>query len=481
MQSGSACARMLGVAMWVAAAWGCASGGSTWAAQPRPASSLYPEIPMATAVAPAGGAAPDFSRAPRSGPIAQTTPNAWPTRLAAAQAPLASEPSPPLPVEDPAELEPPKRRVTASRSLDDATSDPPAAPAAAEQDSPGQDSDGLRPLGPDSARLFTFGPSGVSSPYQASEKPNPAFDPRFPGDPGPLDDNTSITRGIHDFFSGRTFPTEGFPAYTISATALILHRSDAKSVPLVSGAGGTLLGAGGLNPGFAVGPRFDLTMHFASGYNFGFVFYGLEGWHAQQQLSSGPGGLQVPAFGGDRFSHINAAYNSRLFNEEINSSHSLWGPVNILSGFRALELNENLNIAGSGLTTNGSGNIKTRNWLLGLQLGLESLLVERGPISLTAYTKGGIFINPARVTTNQTGDVTLPSGSNNGAHEAFVGDVGLNLNYRIRGDWTATIGYQALWIDRVALAPNQLATLPKVNFSGDVFLSGLQLGLVKPF
>jgi hypothetical protein len=107
--------------------------------------------------------------------------------------------------------------------------------------------------------------------------------------------------------------------------------------------------------------------------------------------------------------------------------------------------------------------------------------VERGPVSLDCFLKGGIYINPARVTTNQTGNVDLPSGSDNGAHEAFAGDIGVNLNYRLPRDWNASIGYQALWLDRVALAPNQAATLPAVNFQGDAFLSGLQIGLMKPF
>ena len=322
-----------------------------------------------------------------------------------------------------------------------------------------------------------------AAPATSASRTNFAVDRNFPGDPGPLDSDASILTGIREFFSGRNFPTEGFPAYTVTATALILHRSYAKSPALVENAtsGATLLDAHGLDPGTAVGPKFDVTMNFASGYHFEFIFFGLEGWHTSNTLAAAGNNLEVPIFAGDRFSHLQTTYSSRLFNEEINSKHQLVGPINILSGFRAIELNENLSFAGSGSTTNGTANLKTRNWLLGLQLGAEALLVERGRLSLDCYAKAGIYINPARLTTNQSGGVNLPSGSTDYAHEAFAGDVGLNANYRLGRGWSSTVGYQALWLDRVALAPNQAATIPQVNIRGDALFQGVNLGLIKQF
>jgi hypothetical protein len=351
----------------------------------------------------------------------------------------------------------------------------PASSGATTAPTPTPEARAADPISPNSALTTT--------PSTPGARTNFAIDPNFPGDPGPLDSDTSILTGIREFFSGRNFPTEGFPAYTITATSLILHRTDAKSPALVQNAstGATLLEGQGLNPGWAVGPKFDVTMNFASGYQFEFIFFGLEGWHTSNTLTAAGNGLEVPIFSGDRFSHLETTYSSRLFNQELNSKHQLVGPINILSGFRAIELNENLSFAGSGSTTNGTANLKTRNWLLGLQIGAEASLVQRGRFSLDCFAKAGIYINPARLTTNQTGNVSLPSGSSDYAHEAFAGDVGLNANYFLGRGWTSTVGYQALWLDRVALAPNQAATLPNVNVNGDAFFQGVNLGLIKEF
>jgi len=497
MDRGAAQRGAVFVALWAIAA---ARAGGALAAGPVDQSGFYPPLPMATPVvnpaslpqnvfAPFAASGNTAGPAPATGAAAATTINgSSPTGVGgpgfiggldiqSAVVRLTSSQQPPAPIEDPDEAGPPRR----------ASASPPLAPAPPESSDPAtlgsasnaaESPDPAVEPAPSSNNAAQTGAAGPSRLPRTNL--NPAYDPNFPGDPGPLDDDTSILRGIHDFISGRTFPTEGAPAYEFTASALLLHRTDAKSIPLVTDGGGQLLGAGDLGLGTAVGPRFDLTMRFASGYNLELVFFGIEGWHSQTSLTAAGNGLIVPMFGGDRFSHLTAAYSSRLFNEEINSSHAIWGPINILSGFRVIELNENLNLAGSG-ATNGSGNLKTRNWMPGLQIGAESTLVNRGPWSFDAYLKAGIYINAARLTTSQTGDVALASGSSFDAHEAFVGDLGCHLNYALPRDWTVTVGYQMLWMDRLALAPNQAATAGKVNFHGDAFLNGVQIGLVKLF
>ena len=40
---------------------------------------------------------------------------------------------------------------------------------------------------------------------------------------------------------------------------------------------------------------------------------------------------------------------------------------------------------------------------------------------------------------------------------AFVGELGLTGAYAINDRWTVRGGYQAIWVDGVALAPDQIA------------------------
>ena len=66
---------------------------------------------------------------------------------------------------------------------------------------------------------------------------------------------------------------------------------------------------------------------------------------------------------------------------------------------------------------------------------------------------------------------------------AFVGDVGVNAYWYFCKKWCATIGYNGIWVDGVALAPDQLdfttsaTSGTHLNHNGSIFYHGVNGGL----
>ena len=54
------------------------------------------------------------------------------------------------------------------------------------------------------------------------------------------------------------------------------------------------------------------------------------------------------------------------------------------------------------------------------------------------------------------GDFNFRNASAKGSDQSFVADVNLNGIYRISGNWQCRLGYNLIWVNRVALAPDQI-------------------------
>jgi len=143
-------------------------------------------------------------------------------------------------------------------------------------------------------------------------------------------------------------------------------------------------------------------------------------------------------------------------------SKPLIGSVEWLAGFRYLSLDEQLNIYGEreelGGTETGNYNVQTSNDLYGAQLGLR-LRNCWGRFSGEALAKAGIFANHA---TQSQYVIDFPdfylrdpvSSSHTGL--AFAGELGLTGIYQINQNWGLRAGYSLIWLQGVALAPEQL-------------------------
>jgi len=68
---------------------------------------------------------------------------------------------------------------------------------------------------------------------------------------------------------------------------------------------------------------------------------------------------------------------------------------------------------------------------------------------------------------------------------AFVGELSLVPMYRLNNSWTLRCGYNLLWIEGVALAPDQLdfsiAQTGGQDTNGGIFAHGVNVGLEAHF
>ena len=160
------------------------------------------------------------------------------------------------------------------------------------------------------------------------------------------------------------------------------------------------------------------------------------------------------------------------------------------AGFRYLNVGEELNISAqrivAGGVEEGTYDIRTANRLYGGQLGAR-LRRTRGRFGWEATGKAGIFGNDAReeqAVTDFPNFPLRPTVSDSSGGVAFVGEANLSALYRLTDAWNLRAGYTVLWIDGLALAPDQLdfdfAASPSGNQlhnDGAMFLHGVNVGL----
>jgi hypothetical protein len=136
---------------------------------------------------------------------------------------------------------------------------------------------------------------------------------------------------------------------------------------------------------------------------------------------------------------------------------------------------------------------RTTNNLYGVQIGVEGKLWEPGRLSLDGLVKAGVFDNDAEQTTVVSMQKTLYTAQATTNHAAFVSQADLQLKYQLTAGLTLKAGYEALWLDGVALAPGQIretyTTAPNpvsaralgVNSGSSVLFQGATVGLEYSF
>jgi hypothetical protein len=97
-----------------------------------------------------------------------------------------------------------------------------------------------------------------------------------------------------------------------------------------------------------------------------------------------------------------------------------------------------------------------RNNLYGAQVGVDAKLLELGRFSLSGQIKAGVFDNNAEQTTVVSMAKALYTAQATTNRAAFVSEAGLEVRYQLTEGLALKAGYQALWLDGVALAPGQV-------------------------
>jgi len=252
-----------------------------------------------------------------------------------------------------------------------------------------------------------------------------------------------------------------------SFDALFITRSTAKARTLAAEGGVPVLSTGELQFANEGGMAIQLGRATQFGVDIDVELSMIDWWSASRDVTGtglralGPYGVYFG--GGDR---VVARYGSSLYSTEVNlrkQSDCCW--LKPFAGFRWIELHEDFALTmpeTSGIFNPGTvQGTNAENHLYGFQLGANGLLLNKGRFQLEGVIKAGIFGNRATHDTfafveggkGFTRDVRGET-----SRTAFVGELKFAGKYRISDCLSARAGYQLMWIDGVALAPNQFYT-----------------------
>ena len=134
----------------------------------------------------------------------------------------------------------------------------------------------------------------------------------------------------------------------------------------------------------------------------------------------------------------------------------------------------------------------TSNKLLGLQAGAEGTLLESGKFFVGGMLKAGVYNNRATQTDWVSMSKVVYSSSATTNRAAWVGDAMIQLKYLITNGLSIKVGYELLWLNKVALAPGQISqtysgqnptsvTATGVNTGSSVLFQGGTVGLEYAF
>ncbi|MFM8760850.1 MAG: hypothetical protein ACKOD7_04815 [Polynucleobacter victoriensis] len=292
------------------------------------------------------------------------------------------------------------------------------------------------------------------------------------------------------------------------------------------------------NQGFAVGPKVSLNYKDDSGYGLELLYFNVLNLTASKTVGpenpanwyimKAPGFWQTQDF---PYQGMTWGSTTNLYNAEANAKSKVTKGVSLLAGFRWIQLNDSL--TGSltpadknvpawkpdpnshtlppcgdptldyiGTCSGASGaqvsgyppfwNTSTTNNLFGLQAGAEGTLIELGQLSLSGTLKAGVYNNRATQSDWVSLEKNLYSSSATRNRASFVGDGSLQLKYAIFNGVTVKVGYEILWLDKVALAPGQIpqvysgsnpskVTASNVNAGSNILFQGGTVGMEYSF
>ena len=204
-------------------------------------------------------------------------------------------------------------------------------------------------------------------------------------------------------------------------------------------------------------------------------------------------------------------YRSRLTSAEFNVRKQVNENLSVLAGFRYINLAEKFNgdlIMANGVPFGNYG-VRTENNLFGGQIGGDYSVALSDRLKLTGSGKIGIFGGAENQTTSGSffsegpptiiippvGAVPVPpivipgplgyaERRASGCQFGFLTEVGVNVSYQVSDRLTLRTGYHVMWIDGVALAPNQFTTsnfapggAGGIHTRGGIFMHGAVTGL----
>jgi hypothetical protein len=280
------------------------------------------------------------------------------------------------------------------------------------------------------------------------------------------------------------------PKWYVDAGVVILHRNRAEADPIMRPVTIGLPIISGHDSPFGWNGDLDLTV----GYRMNCCdaievrYFGDTGADASASVDFGfiPEDFTIAT--GGPFSLIGFAldYQTDLHSIEINERHTVSDNLTFLTGFRYLEVDEDLtfdlSILGSQFAQYAWAD---NNHLYGGQIGADVNLFGSGsPLKFDSIFKAGLYgVQSDNAFTNRTILGTFNRNGASASDVAFVGEIDLLGTYSICQNVAVRGGYELLWIDGVALASDAASqTNPGnagavIDTNGQLFYHGATVAL----
>jgi hypothetical protein len=269
--------------------------------------------------------------------------------------------------------------------------------------------------------------------------------------------------------------------------AVILHRSRPDSAVIATpptGTPGTLINASDLdNFGWDNGVDATIGKRLSNGLIVEGRFFNDESAQADSDIPAVTtfriAGIGVTILGGGG---LHETYNTDMDSSELNVGTALTPGCTFFTGFRWIELHDQLrvNLVGTGLNI---ASWDENNHLYGGQMGTHIRFTNASsPFQFTGTLKAGAY---GDVADNSFTSQIVSRASDSDTSLAFVGEVQFMANYRLTQHVGLYGGYQVMWIDDVAIAGDQAATTVQavggtrspINTDGRVVYDGVLTGV----
>jgi hypothetical protein len=233
------------------------------------------------------------------------------------------------------------------------------------------------------------------------------------------------------------------PLWIVRASVVFMERSNAE--------------VEGLSFDFDFEPGLDLSLIRSLGacHDIEFRYFGIHGWRSD---------IEVP--------FVSLYNRSELDSTEVNLRRRL-GRLSLLAGFRWVEFMDESQLDAAFFFPISIGT-NINNHLYGGQIGVDGTLWDNGcRLRLDSFLKAGVYYNHIDSTTFVSAGQVFVEFQDSVDRTAFVGELGLLGVYEWSDNWALRAGYQLLWLEGIALAPEQFGSL---DTSG-LFAHGAVIGV----
>jgi hypothetical protein len=285
--------------------------------------------------------------------------------------------------------------------------------------------------------------------------------------------------------------------WTFVAESMFLRRANGSGGALFldQNTGDPVFGRDNLEFDHVAVPRLQVIREYGNCWGWDLNFFGTDAWDS----TTTSGGEISPVLVGPGINFgstapgtiFQANYGTELYSFEANLRHRCHECVTFLAGFRWIELGDTLQTFSVAPVRSEFYTLDTTNQLYGFQLGADATLLRPSDrFRVDGIVRAGIM--GSNIDYHASSPVLgVPGTVSNLAVEdsgtAFVGELGVRAVLGLTSNLSIIGGYQALWLDGVASAPDQLDTTSLVTpisasiDTGTVFFHGATVGLQATF